>query len=104
MGHLLLLSSLTPLQSKFQADSPLSRRYIHFKLNMPGIGLQREQGEFVVSILEISMSASVNFGSLVFLLKIIAIHAKLGQLGLESSRMLVPSEGTREWNKGKKDN
>lgn len=71
---------------------------------MPGIGLQREQGEFVVSTLEISVSASVNFGSLFFLLKMIAIHAKLDQLGLESSRMLVLSEGTGEWNKENKGN
>lgn len=104
MCHLLPLSSLTPLQSKFQADYPLSRRYIRFKLNMPGIRLQREQGEFIVSTLEISMSASVHFGSLFFLLKLIAIHTKLEQLGPESSYAMVLGERTREWDRGEKGN
>lgn len=71
---------------------------------MPGIGLQREQGEFVVSTLEISVPASVNFGSLFFLLKLIAIHAKPVQLGSESSRVVVLGEGTGEWDRGEKGN
>jgi len=104
MCYLLPPSSLTPLQSKFQADYPLSRRYIRFKLNMPGIELQREQGEFVVSTLEISVSASVSFGSLFFLLKLIAIHAKLEQLGPECSRAVVLAEGTGEWDREEKGN
>lgn len=102
MCHLLPHSSLTPLQSKFQADYPLSRRYIHFKLNMPGIRLQREQDEFVVSTLEISMSASVNVGSVFFLLKLIAIHAKLGQLGPESSCTVCLGGETEEGDGGRR--
>jgi len=88
-------SSLTPLQPKFQAEQALSRRYIHFKLNMPGIGLQREQDEFVVSTVEIPLSPSVNVGSVFFLLKLIAIRAKLGQLGPESSCAVGPGGGMR---------
>lgn len=104
MCHLLPPSSLTSLQSKFQAEYPLSRRYIHFKLNMPGIGLQREQGEFVVSTLEISMCAGVNFGSLFFLPKLIAILTKLEQLGPESSSAVKLGERTGEVNRGEKGN
>lgn len=102
MCHLLPPSSLTPLQSKFQADHPLSRRYIHFKLNMPGIGLQREQGEVIVSTMEISMSASVNSGSLFFLLKLFSLHAELEQRGPESSCSVVLGEGTEKGDKGDK--
>lgn len=50
------------------------------------------------------MSASVNFGSLFCLLKLIANHAKIEQLVPESSDEVVLGEGTGEWNRGGKGN
>lgn len=71
---------------------------------MPRIRLEEEQGKFVVSTLEISMSAPVNFGSLFFLLKLITNHAKIEQLRPESSDAVVLGEGTGEWDRGGKGN